>query len=188
MNSNPYPVLDRFLNLQTNWFTLIGEHLKDTQDNVLEYWRVEKEDSIIVLPIQNQQLILPPPTYRPGLGEATLDFPGGRSPKAQDLQVNASTILDRELGIVADAIAEMTLLNPQGWPVNSSFSNQKLYGFVATIQPTFTISASYVDSIYPVTLSGVQLLLDKLICCQCRAVLLHWYFRHFTRYSHGQIS
>ncbi|WP_228040136.1 hypothetical protein [Nodosilinea sp. LEGE 07088] len=43
---------------------------------MLEYWRVEKADSVIILPLQNQRLILPPHTYRPGMGKLTLDFQG----------------------------------------------------------------------------------------------------------------
>jgi hypothetical protein len=57
---------------------VIGEHLEDETGQILKYWRVEKADSAIILPIQNQQLILLPPTYHPGLGEKTLDFLGGR--------------------------------------------------------------------------------------------------------------
>jgi hypothetical protein len=73
-----WQVQDRFLEMRSNWFTLIGEHLQDNQGQRLEYWRIERADSVIILPLHHQQLILPPPTYRPGLGQATLDFPGGR--------------------------------------------------------------------------------------------------------------
>lgn len=58
---------DRFVELRCQWLTVIGEHLQDETGKIREYWRVEKADSVVILPIQNRNLILPPPTYRPGV-------------------------------------------------------------------------------------------------------------------------
>jgi hypothetical protein len=129
----PWPVNDRFLELRSHWMTLIGEHLQDDRGQLLEYWRVEKADSVIVLPIQNSMIRLPAPSYRPGLGQTTLDFPGGRISEGQDHHEAALMTLKRELGIEATAVTRLTPLNSEGWAVNSSFSNQKLYGFIADI-------------------------------------------------------
>jgi hypothetical protein len=68
---------DRFVEMRSPWLTLIGEHLQDERGQVLEYWRIEKADSAVILPILNGHLILPTPNYRPGVGEPTLDFPVG---------------------------------------------------------------------------------------------------------------
>ncbi|MBD2465480.1 NUDIX domain-containing protein [Oscillatoria sp. FACHB-1407] len=172
-----WQVRDRFLELHSRWMTLVGEHLQDQQGEVLEYWRIEKADSAIVLPIQNDQFLLPPPSYRPGVGQVTLDFPGGRVPETQTPEQAAIAILKRELGIEATSVTQLLPLNNEGWAVNSSFSNQNLYGFVAhldNVENTKQYSEQGVIT-YPVTSSGVQDLLQRLTCLQCRAVLLEWW-------------
>ncbi len=134
ISTQPSPfwqVRDHFLELRSRWMTLIGEHLQDDQGKILEYWRIEKADSVIVLPIQDGQFLLPPPSYRPGVGQVTLDFPGGRVSEGQTSEEGAIAVLKRELGIDAIAITQLYSLNNEGWSVNSSFSNQNLYGFVA---------------------------------------------------------
>lgn len=183
--NQPWPVHDRFLELHSRWLTLVGEHLQDPTGQILEYWRVEKADSVVVLPIQgsdltdpeSQHILLPCPSYRPGIGQVTLDFPGGRLLKGQDPKQAAIAILARELGIDAGAIEQLTLLNTQGWAVNSSFSNQTLFGFVAHIHSTATLSPQYGTVTYPITLEGIQDLLQSLTCLQCRAVFLEWFLR-----------
>jgi hypothetical protein len=42
MDSPVWPVRDRILSLQTQWFTLIGEQLQVPEGPLLEYWRVKK--------------------------------------------------------------------------------------------------------------------------------------------------
>ncbi|MCA1991750.1 MAG: NUDIX hydrolase [Coleofasciculus sp. S288] len=175
MNPEAWQCRDRFLELHSPWLTLIGEHLKDSQGQLLQYWRVEKADSAIILPIQNQQLILPPPTYRPGVGELTLDFPGGRVPSAEQPLAAALAILQRELGVPEEAIVRLVALNSEGWAVNSSFSNQKLYGFVAELHSTAKVPSDLLGATYPTTKVGIQSLVDSLTCLQCRAVLLQWW-------------
>lgn len=67
----------------------------------------------------------------------TLDFPGGRVPSTAEKPLIdlVLAILQRELNIpdisnVNDSvIAPMESLNEIGWSVNSSFSNQRLFGF-----------------------------------------------------------
>lgn len=167
--------LDQFLEIHSRWVTLIGEHLQDAEGQTLEYWRVEKADSLIVLPIQNQQLLLPPPMYRPGIGRATWDFPGGRVPEGRDHTTVATQILQRELGIEDAAITQLQPLNTEGWPVNSSFSNQCLYGFVAEIDAA--VVPSTLGRAYPTTPDGLRELLQILTCLQCRTVLLAWFWQ-----------
>ncbi|MGF1602944.1 MAG: NUDIX hydrolase [Thermosynechococcaceae cyanobacterium] len=175
MDSVDWRVQDRFLDLRSQWLTLIGEHLQDTQGEIREYWRIEKADSVVILPLLNHQIILPSPSYRPGLGIATLDFPGGRVPAYQSPQTVVPAILNRELGIEAAAIANLTALNQQGWPVNSSFSNQTLYGLIAELQPDTPIAPDFLGATYETTKEGVESLLKDLLCLQCRTVLLEWH-------------
>jgi hypothetical protein len=150
MLPDAYPswqVQDRFLELHSRWVTLIAEHWQDAQGQRLEYWRIEKADSVIVLPIQKDalaqpQILLPPASYRPGVGRVTLDFPRGRRLEGQRPEEAAISILKRELGVEVTSITQLIALNAEGWAINSSFSNQKLYGFVAHIEaglsPPFT--------------------------------------------------
>ncbi len=71
IKSKHWRVEERFLELRSQWLTVIGEKLEDEHGNILEYWRVKKADSVVILPIQNNLIILPPPSYRPGVGELT---------------------------------------------------------------------------------------------------------------------
>lgn len=167
-------VQDRFLEMRSRWLTLIGEHLIDHQGQSLEYWRIEKADSVIVLPIQTDRILMPPPSYRPGIGQVTLDFPGGRVAQEQSPEQGAIATLQRELGLAATAIAQLTPLNSDGWPVNSSFSNQRLYGFVAQIDPTVALQSTMLGATYSTNATGIDQLLQVLTCLQCRMVLLEW--------------
>lgn len=174
-SSKPWQTRDRFLELHSRWMTLIGEHLQDDRGAVLEYWRIEKSDSVIVLPMQGEHLLLPAPSYRPGIGQVTWDFPGGRLPVGQHPEQAVIAILKRELGISNTAITQLLPLNAIGWAVNSSFSNQKLYGFVAQIDDTTPLLPEFAIETHAATPTGVENLLQRLHCLQCRAVLLDWW-------------
>ncbi len=172
---------DRFLELRSKWLTLIGEHLEDHQGQILEYWRVEKADSIIIIPIQSNHLILPPLSYRPGVEQSTLDFPGGRTAERESPDSIVPRILQREFGIELPKIRKIMPLNSHGWLVNSSFSNQKLYSFVAYLEPNPVIAAEFISARYPATSGGIQDLLQNLICLQCRMTLMEWWINHGSR-------
>ncbi|MEA5575830.1 hypothetical protein [Anabaena sp. UHCC 0451] len=105
--SKYWQVEERFLELRSKWLTLIGEKLEDDHGNILEYWRVEKADSVVILPIHNNYMILPPPSYRPGVGELTLDFPGGRVRDGDSLEFAVANILLRELGVSENNITNI---------------------------------------------------------------------------------
>jgi hypothetical protein len=166
---------DRFLELRSSWVTLIGEYLADDQGQTLEYWRVEKVDSVIILPLQNQQIIVPSPSYRPGVKTCTLDLPGGRVAAGTKPEAAAKIILERELGIEPLAITKLTSLNVEGWAVDSSFSNQKLWGLVIEIASKFTIDSQLISGVYPSNKTGVHQLLQDISCLQCRSVILEWW-------------
>ncbi|EAZ93009.1 NUDIX hydrolase [Crocosphaera chwakensis] len=166
--------LDCFIQVNTPWLTLIGEKLEDDRQQILNYWRVEKADSVVIITIQNNQFILPNPSYRPGVQQVTLDFVGGRLDQGLSPKLAALKILSRELGISNVDIVSLNPLNQVGWSINSSFSNQKLYGFMAEISLNTIISRERVGKIYPTTSEGINQLLTDLTCLQCRAVLREW--------------
>ena len=82
--------------------------------------------------------------------------------------------MKRELGVTESAIARIQPINTVGWAINSSFSNQKLYGFVAELHPKATVNPELIGAEYSVTPDGIRDLLKKLTCLQCRALLLEW--------------
>ena len=169
-----WKTLERFVELNSPWLTLIGEKLQDQQGKILDYWRVEKADSVVIIPIQGNNLLLPTPTYRPGLQSTSLDFPGGRVSRHLAPIDIVPEILEREFGIAETAIFKLIPLNQIGWAINSSFSNQKLYGFVAEIDQNLALNPQQLGATYPKTPTGVRLLLQDLACLQCRSVLLEW--------------
>jgi hypothetical protein len=171
--------LDCLIKINTPWLTLIGEKLEDDRQQVLDYWRVEKADSVVIITIQNNQFILPHASYRPGVQQVTLDFPGGRVNQGISPNLAALEILSRELGISNVDIVSLNPLNQVGWMINSSFSNQKLYGFVAEINPNTLINRERVGKIYPTTSTGISQLLTDLTCLQCRAILREWLASNF---------
>jgi len=71
----------------------------DAQDNEIDYWRVEKADSVIIIPIQNDRLICTKPYFRPGTRETTLEFPGNLLKDNIPIEVIVCDIMHRELGV-----------------------------------------------------------------------------------------
>ncbi|QSF48692.1 MULTISPECIES: hypothetical protein [unclassified Thermosynechococcus] len=110
--------LDERVRIQSKWVTLIAEKWLTDTGETLEYWRVEKADSVIVLPLQGKDLICLPLTFRVGVQRVTVDFPGGRVGSDQDPIAIVPQILTRELGITANVIQGITPISEQPWLVN----------------------------------------------------------------------
>lgn len=164
--------LREIVRIHSDWVTLIAERWLCDKGKELEYWRVEKVDSVIVLPIHRQQLLCVSPTFRPGIQRATLDFPGGRLPAGKRPGELVPLLLERELGLPATAIVHTRPLNATPWVINSAFSNQGLWGLVAEIDPSHPVPEAHIGQRAPATEAGVRELLEALDCLQCRAVLL----------------
>jgi hypothetical protein len=158
------------MHLSNPWLTLIGERLATPDGQELDYWRIERADSAIIVPIWQHQLILTPPTFRPGIREVTLDFPGGRVPTNQSPLEAAEHILRRELYLEAATVPDIIAINRVGWPINSSLSNQRLFGFWTQLPEALDLSEELPR--FPLTGEGVTQLLAVLPCLQCRAVLM----------------
>lgn len=167
-----------FLRFDTDWVRLVGENYLDNDDNRLEYYRAEKPDSVVVMPLQAGRLLLPAPQYRPGVGRSTMDFPGGRVDPEAGPHAGALRVLHRELGVAEEMVERLVALDERGWPVNSSFSNQKLFGYVAHIRheaPIPALGAGETGPLrYDLNPDGLRALLAELDCLQCRAVLFQY--------------
>jgi hypothetical protein len=161
--------------IRSPWVTLTLERWLSDKGKELEYWRVEKADSVIVLPIQAGHIICAAPTFRPGIGRATLDLPGGRLPEGNRPSDIVPALLERELGVAPDAITRVEPLNAEKWIVNSSFSNQGLWAFSAEIDERY--ESPGVGAKASADRAGVDRLMAQLDCLQCRAVLMEWLHR-----------
>ncbi|MBP0001568.1 MAG: NUDIX hydrolase [Cyanobacteria bacterium SID2] len=172
----PWETISQFVAIRSPWLTLVGERLKDDREQLLDYWRVEKADSAVVVTLHRDRFVFPKPAYRPGMGEVMLDFPGGRVPSNQTPIDVVPEILKRELGVAEDQLARSISLDSRGWPVNSSFSNQKLFGFVAEIRDDVELDPQFLhhSSYSAKTSEEIDRLLEELTCLQCRSVLLEW--------------
>jgi hypothetical protein len=160
--------------MQSPWMSIHGEWLQDDDGRLLDYWRVEKPNSAVILTIQNGKFIFPKATYRPGIGRSTLDFPGGRVPDNTQPVDGVADILHRELGVQESDVDSIKQLNDEGWPINSSFSNQLLYGFVAEIREDAILDSAKLHPISFDKSNDINCLLSELTCLQCRSVLLNW--------------
>jgi hypothetical protein len=158
------------------WVTMHCERWRDAAGAAIDYWRVEHDHSLIVLPLYAEQILLPAPMFRPGLGRPTLDLPGGRLPESKPPEEAALAILRRELGLDPALVNNLTPLNTEGWPVNSSFNNQLLFGMVATIDSQADLPPG-TASRYPADRVGLRQLLADLSCLQCRAVVYEYLLR-----------
>lgn len=135
---------------------------------------MERASSVVVLPLQGPALLLPAGSWRPGVGRVTLDFPGGRLPEGERPAVAAAAAVARELAVPDSAIVSLQGLSPEeGWDVDSSFSSQRLHGFVARLHDDACPAAPGIERV-PATAAGVASLMQRLRCLQCRAVLQAW--------------
>ncbi len=165
--------LSTMVQINTPWMKLVGERLLDDNKNELEYWRVEKADSLVVVTKHGNNFVFPRPMYRPGIGRSTLDFPGGRVAQSSNLDEVATSIVCRELNMSTSCIQSISPLNEKGWPINSSFSNQRLFGYVAVLRDETQLDPD-VALFYKNSEAGLDGLLDDLDCLQCRHVLLEY--------------
>lgn len=173
----PYTVVSRIAELQNKWITLLGERVLDENRNILDYWRVKRADSVIVIPSIGGKIVPPKNFYRHGIGEFTYDFPGGRICAPDTPCSSAIKALERELGIQKDAIVSINHINEQGWFVDSSFSSQKVYAFEAKLSPVVCFDLEMDIFQQLVDRNSIIDILETLQCLQCRHALLEWFFK-----------
>ncbi|MBP0617180.1 hypothetical protein [Jiella mangrovi] len=163
-------LLDRITEVTTPWIELVGERWLDDTGKALDYWRVVAADSVIVVTEHAGSFLLPEPSFRPGVGRRTLDFPGGRLARDADARATAHAVLARELGVREDGVVEMLPLTSAPLEVNSSASNQRLHGFIARLDPGLDRTLLLPHRAY--SAKEPAELLAELSCLQCRALLL----------------
>jgi hypothetical protein len=167
-------LLDEFVQIKSPWLTLIGEKFKDNQGKIVDYWRIEKQDSVIIITSYQDRLVFPRPIFRPGVGKKTLDFAGGRVIQRKSIKESALLILSKELGLSADDLDFLEPINSQGWEINSSFNNQKLWGFFAQINHQKILNWDLIGTTYQLNEQGIKELLQDLTCLQCRSLFREW--------------
>jgi hypothetical protein len=158
--------LARIVKLKSRWITVYADKMLDHENNVLEYWHFDRADSVIIIPVQNNNILLPEPIYRVGIGKVMLDFPGGRI-ENNNLRLTIQAILRKELGLTPKLIDSMHQLNDKSYAVDSSFSSQELYIFIVHIKS----DNQPIKSCLHFPASNTDKLLKKLECGQCRLAL-----------------
>jgi len=153
--------LSECVRVASQWVTLVGERWLCDKGQELEYWRVEKADSVIVLPRPGICSVLRRPFGPASVEPRWISRAAGCRPARRRGTPSPKEVvpflLQRELGVVPEA-----------------FSNQGLWAFVAEIDEAFAIPQDMIGVKAPADAAGVAALLSQLDCLQCRAVLREW--------------
>lgn len=173
-NGDQWQTLSQIVEIRSQWIALVAERLRDNEGREFEYWRVEKSNSLLVVVEYRDLLVLPHPTYRPGVARVTRDLAGGRFDGSLSKRRTTQGILRREFHLTGAVKASITELNKTGWDVDSSTSNQQLYCVVANVDASTEIPSSRIGTSYPATVVGGRSLRDDLTCLQCRAAVEAW--------------
>ena len=158
--------------MESPWVTVVLERVANHSQQSLDYWRIEKADSLIVVPVHLGRILMPPPQYRHGLGCLTEDLPGGRLEPGVSFQEAACAILEREMGCGRADVDVLEPLSGPGWAVNSSFSNQLLHVYRALLVPQAPRPPLAQERDYAHNEQGIGELFRQLTCLQCRAAVL----------------
>jgi len=173
MADNNWKKIKLISEIKSKWLTILVEQYLDDQKKQLEYWRVQKPDVILIVVIHNNHLILPKPSYRPGIQKSSLDLCGGRrsSPNSQLLE-DAQSIVKRELQI-EKWYQPKTIqpINHRSYNLDSSFSNVKTHLFFMELASEQIIPQQLENELYDNNLIGINKLLAKIDCLQCRLCL-----------------
>jgi hypothetical protein len=174
-NNKGWDVISEFVRITSPWLTLIGEKLQDDEGKELEYWRAEKPDGLLIITVQNKNIILPKPMFRPGVGRYTLDFCGGRIIENSSLEKAAEQIVRRELNIGSKStFASFEPVSDKAWDIDSSFTNVGLHVYLATLSPSIQLRSEDIGKRYSLTDEGVKEFFDDVVCLQCRAAMREW--------------
>ncbi len=162
--SQPCTPISSTVVVASPWMTVHKDLILSNGGAELEYWRITRSDSVVVLTRTDGGFVLPPPQFRPGVGERTLDFPGGRV-DGEPPELAAARAVRRELQLSDAASPRLTPLSAHPFFVDSAASSQRLYGFVTELPPGIAAHGQRYST---------PELLSELRCLQCRAMLLEW--------------
>lgn len=163
-----------FVRVASEWVPLVGERWLCDKGKGLEYRQVEREDSVILLPVQADHVLGGAPTFRPGVGRATLDFPSCGLPQGRTRDDIVPILLAWELAITANAITRIDPLNSKKSNINSFLSSQGLWAFVAEIEESFSSPEGLIGARAKTDSAGLAQLKGNLDRLQCRSALLEW--------------
>ncbi|WP_200240047.1 hypothetical protein [Thiohalocapsa halophila] len=166
---NTWTKLRDIAEINAKWLTLFCEEYRKPSGDTCVYWRVERADSLIVVPLFNNDVLLPAPDYRPGIEKTTLDLPGGRvtDVSTTGLAEAATQLVSRELGVPVDAVSDVKLVDGSGTYVNSSLSNQRLYVAQARLRDIDPSRGAILQ--HPI--QDLDHLVAQLECLQCAYAL-----------------
>ena len=211
---SPWETISQIGSFETPWVRMVGEKIRDNDGKLLDYWRIEKPASVVIVTIHKNKFVLPKQQYRPGIHKTTRDFPGGRLPTqfADNPMEAVHDIVKRELGIPSDIAGDVISIESlhssrdeteeeqEGWPINSSFSNQVLFGAVARIRDDVKLDPIILDEVSYKYFAAIDIdpykdgtskdgqdnnqtaieLLKEIDCLQCRAVLMDWIIQNYV--------
>ena len=189
-NPSSWTYMSEIARIQSPWITIVAEHFQNEKHVPIDYWRIERPDSVIVIVLHNEMLLFPKAQYRPGINETTLDFCGGRVPPGMEGDPVRAVpgIVERELGFhmkqeEENIKYEVTSLNTNcdGWPVDSSVSSQRLFGFLVNIRDDVELDEKSLHErkVNVNNATDVSLLFSQdLKCLQCRSLLMEWILHH----------
>lgn len=112
-----YDVLKSYYAYESPWVNLRLDMVKigDHEDQRIPYHVVEREDGVLVVPITDEGKAVMVEQYRHGIGEVTLEFPGGGA-KDGDKEAAVHRELLEETGYTVES------LSPLGWFAESAGS------------------------------------------------------------------
>ena len=172
MERAPWKHLDEHLRIETPFVTFFVEELEDETGRTLEWARIEKPDSLLLIIEDGGAILTGPPSFRPGIGAWTLDLPGGRLEGPGGIEGAAARIASRELGLPEDSLEDLIVLTSGGWAIDSSTSSARLHVARARVRdgvsPAENVHRHRSDP------EGIEALLGELDCLQCRAALEAW--------------
>ena len=173
MYRKKWKLLDNIFSIKSKWLNLYVESWLDDKDRELEYWRLEKADSLIIIPVCNDHLLFPLKEFRPGINKTTLDFPGGRVMETSSPLEMIPIILKKELDITKENILAINALNTEGYPINSSFSDQLVCFIYVELSGDCLNLNSAINSVR-LDKSGIKWVLENLKCLQCRCAFYEY--------------
>ncbi len=174
-----YKIINKFFCFKSKWVEFIGERCEDEKKDLLEYYRVVRCDSLIVLPIVGNKLLFPQKYYRHGISNITLDFPGGRIEDLKKIKNTAKKILKKELSIHSKDIQNIQIINNEGLYVDSSFSTQQVYTCIAYLDEK-NFKFNKIKCI-EINKDNIISLYNIMKCIQCKNSLMEFYLNIYKK-------
>lgn len=123
----PWTVLEEEDISPSHWFPLTRQKVKLSNNNVYDYYFSRMGDVVQILAVTKQGEVVLVRQYKHGLGEITLEIPGGLQQEGRSIIQSALNELEEETGIKASA-EQLTSLGKIA--INPTKLKQVTYGFI----------------------------------------------------------